>query len=132
MHHRDRAAPWALARDQPIAQAIIHRAFADTLFFQPRGDFAFGGFDIHAIEETRIGELSGAGICLGADRESFRIGIFRHDDGRDGEFVFAGEIEIALVVRGAAEDRAGAIAHQHEVRDIDRQLPVRIERMDRR
>ncbi len=30
-----------------------------------------------------------------------------------------------------AEDGAGAVFHQHEIGDIDRQLPVRIERMDR-
>ena len=34
-------------------------------------------------------------------------------------------------MRRAAEDRAGAVLHQDEVRDVDRQLPVRIERMDR-
>ncbi len=34
-------------------------------------------------------------------------------------------------MRGAAEDRAGAVFHQHEIGDVDRQLPVRIERMDR-
>ena len=32
-------------------------------------------------------------------------------------------------MRGAAEDRAGAIIHQDEVRDPDRQRPVRIERV---
>ena len=35
-------------------------------------------------------------------------------------------------MRRAAEDRAGAVAHQHEIGDHDRQLPVRIERMGRR
>ena len=34
-------------------------------------------------------------------------------------------------MRGTAEDRAGAVFHQHEIGDIDRQLPVRIERMHR-
>ena len=33
-------------------------------------------------------------------------------------------------MRGTAEDRAGAIFHQHEIGDIDRQLPAGIERMD--
>ena len=45
--------------------------------------------------------------------------------------VFVDEVEVALVVRRAAEDRAGAVFHQDEVRHVDRQLPVRIERMDR-
>ena len=45
--------------------------------------------------------------------------------------VFVDEVEVALVVRGAAEDRSGAVFHQHEIGDVNRQLPVRIERMDR-
>ena len=40
-----------------------------------------------------------------------------------------GEIEISLVVRGAAEDGAGSIPHQHEVRDIDRQFDALCERV---
>ncbi len=44
--------------------------------------------------------------------------------------VFAGEVEIALVVRRAAENGAGAVFHQHEIGDIDRHLPRRIERVD--
>ena len=32
-------------------------------------------------------------------------------------------------MRRAAENRAGAVVHQNEIRHIDRQLPVRIERM---
>ena len=35
-------------------------------------------------------------------------------------------------MRGAAEHRPGAVVHQHEVRDIDRQMPIRIERMRHR
>src|SRR3546814_968578 len=47
----------------------------------------------------------------------------------DREVIFAREIEIALVVRRTAEDRTGAIVHQHIVDDPDRQMPVGIERM---
>src|SRR5258706_2143279 len=32
---------------------------------------------------------------------------------------------------GAAEDRAGAVLHQHEIGDVSWQLPVRIEGVDR-
>ena len=45
--------------------------------------------------------------------------------GMHRQAVFAREVQVALVVRRAAEDRAGAVIHQHEIRDIDRQLPVR-------
>jgi len=34
-------------------------------------------------------------------------------------------------MRGAAKDRAGAVFHQHEIGDVNRYLPVCIERMDR-
>jgi hypothetical protein len=64
MHHGDGAAPGALARHQPVAQAVIHRAFADAGFFQPRGDFRLGLFHRHAVEKARIGQLAGAGIGL--------------------------------------------------------------------
>src|SRR5262249_26845943 len=37
----------------------------------------------------------------------------------------------ALVVRRAAEDRAGAVVHDDEVGDIDRKVPTRIEGMER-
>ena len=33
MNHRDRASPVALTRHAPIAQAVLHDAFAQTLFF---------------------------------------------------------------------------------------------------
>ena len=44
--------------------------------------------------------------------------------------VFPGEVEIPLVVGGASEDGAGAIVHQHEIGDIDRQVHIRQERVD--
>ena len=61
----------------------------------------------------------------------FGIGLRRAHHRDIAELVFVDEVEVALVVRGAAENRAGAVFHQHEIGDIDRQLPVRIERMDR-
>ena len=72
---------------------------------------------------------AGAGIGLVADDESLRVLPVGHDHRRIAETVFAGEIEVALVVRRAAENGAGAVIHQHEIGDIDRQLPVRVERM---
>ena len=55
----------------------------------------------------------------------------RADHRHVAEAVLVDEVEVALVVRRAAEDRAGAVFHQDEVRDVDRQRPVRIERMHR-
>ena len=122
-------APGPLARHQPVAQAVIHRALADAGFFQPRRDFGLGLFHRHAVEEARIGQTAGAGIGLVADGEALGIGVVRHHHRRHGQPVFAGEIQVALVMRGAAENRAGAVTHQHEIGHHHRQLPVRIERM---
>ena len=43
--------------------------------------------------------------------------------------VFAGKFQIALIVRRATEDHAGAIGHQHKIGDVNRQLPICIEGM---
>ena len=56
---RDRAAPVALARDAPVAQAEIHlalrhRPVAAGLGFQAAGDLVLGGLDAHAVEEARV------------------------------------------------------------------------------
>ena len=66
-----------------------------------------------------------------ADVEARRIGARRNHHRLHRQAVFAGEIEIALVMGRAAEDGAGAVFHEHEIGDIDRQLPVGIEGMDR-
>src|SRR5262249_50744410 len=52
-------------------------------------------------------------------------------DRDDRQLIFVDEVEVALVVRRAAEDGARAVFHQYEVRDVYRQLPARIERVDR-
>ncbi|KIT99166.1 hypothetical protein QU38_02905, partial [Staphylococcus aureus] len=51
------------------------------------------------------------------------------DDATDRERIFARELEVALVVRGHAEHGAGAIVHQHEIGDVDRDFPSRIKGM---
>ena len=66
-----------------------------------------------------------------ADREGRGVLARRQHHRPDRQAVLAGEIEVALVVRRAAEDGAGAVVHQDEVGDVDRQRPVRVERMDR-
>ena len=136
MDHRDRAAPVALARDAPVAQAEIHLALADRrvaarLAFQPPRDLFLRLLDRHAVEEARIDHAAVAVIGHVGDDEGLRIDVRRAHHRRVAEPVFVDEVEVALVVRRAAEDRAGAVFHQDEVRDVDRQRPRRIERMDR-
>ncbi len=68
MDHRNRAAPVALPRDTPVAQAKIHLPLADghvtsQLAFQPLRHFLFGVLDGHAVEEARIDHAAVA--CAG-------------------------------------------------------------------
>ena len=63
------------------------------------------------------------------DGEGRGIDAGRADDGRRAEPVDVDEIEVALIVRRAAENRARAVIHQDEIGDIDRQAPVGIEGM---
>src|SRR5262249_19226027 len=65
------------------------------------------------------------------DDEGLRIDVGRTDHRRVAEPVPGDEVEVALIVRRAAEDRAGAVLPQDEGRHVDRQLPGRIERMQR-
>src|SRR5262249_59707993 len=60
---RDRAAPVALARNAPVAQAEIDLARADRTIamrcvLEPVRDFLFRFRDRHAVEETRIDHAS--------------------------------------------------------------------------
>ena len=89
------------------------------------GDLVLGGLDGEPVEELRIDHGAFAHVGLGTDAERGRIGSRRQHDGHHRTPVFTGEIEVALVVAGAAEDGAGAVAHDDEVGDIDRQLHVR-------
>jgi len=57
MDYRDRAAPIALARDTPVAQAEVHLPLANGhvaahLALEPFGDILFGLLDSHAVEEA--------------------------------------------------------------------------------
>ncbi len=84
----------------------------------------------HAIEEARIDHAAIAVIGGVGDDKARGILSLRAHHRRVAETVFVDEVEVALVMRGATEDCAGAVIHQHEIRDVHRQLPGRIERMD--
>ncbi len=50
------------------------------------------------------------------------------DDAHDRQVVFGREFKVALVMARHRHDRAGAVIHQHEIGDLDRQVLAR-ERM---
>ena len=140
MHHRDRAAPVALPRQPPVAQAELGHALTDAVGLAEidgRLDRLFAALRLLAGKAPDIAhglglgrDIGGAAI-LGHD-EGALLAHGRHEDRRDRQLVFAGEIHVALVMRGHAEDRAGAVLHQDEIGDVDRQLPGGVERVTRR
>ena len=131
MDHRDRAAPIALPRHAPIAQAEGGLLLAHVPLAEPLRDFLFRILDGLAVQEGGIREAAWPGIGLVADLELGRVRVLGNDHGLDLELVFAGEVQVALVVRGAAEDRAGAVIHEDEVGDVNRQFHGRAEGMGR-
>ena len=134
MDDRDRAAPIALARNAPVSQLEIDlplalRPVAEALL-QPARDLVYRGLDRHAVEKTRIDHHAVAVIGHPVDREGRGVDARRADHRRRAEAVGVDEIEIALVMRGTAENRARPVVHQHEIGDIDRQAPFGVERMN--
>ena len=135
VNDRDRAAPVALARNAPVAQLEIDlplrlRAIAQCRSLKTPRDLFLGRGDRHSVEEPRIDHRSLAVVGDVINFERHGIDPGRADDRRRAQPVDIDEVEVALVVRGTAEDRARAVIHQNEVRDIDRQPPIRIEGMD--
>src|SRR6266487_641685 len=118
----DRRAPVALPANQPVSQAIGDHEPAGALFFQVPGDPGNGFISRYAVERARIDHdaqvLFGLRPCSGiARRLAFGANDFAY---RNAEFT--SELEVALVMRGNAHDRARTIAHQHVVGDPDRDL----------
>src|SRR3546814_1138662 len=64
---------------------------------------------------------AGAGIGLVGDGESRRMGVVRYHNRLDRQVVAAREVEVTLVVGRAAKNGTGAVVHQHEIGDVDRQ-----------
>ena len=104
--------------------ALALRTVAEARGLEPRGDLLFGLRDGQAIEKARIDEhaLTVEGGVRNGKRGGIGIGRANHR-GR-AEAISIGKIEIALIVCRAAEDRARAVIHQHEIGGINRQLPV--------
>src|SRR5690606_26425623 len=117
---RDRGTPVALPADAPVAQAPYRPARAPAFAFRAVDHRALGFGDAHPVDEVRIDQHAVAGFRF-FER---RIGRFGRgaNHAHDRQAVLGREIEIALVVAGHRHDRASAVFHQHEVRDVDRQV----------
>ena len=135
MDHWDRTTPITLARNTPIAQAEIDFPCCDGaatahFFFKPLGDFFARFLRGHAIKKTRIDHPAIIDIGGVGDHKGLRVLAFRADNRNIAETIHVHKIKVALIMRRAAENGACAIIHQNEIRDIDRQSPAWIKRMN--
>ena len=125
---RDRRAPVTLTRNAPVAQAVLRLAVAPAFALRLGDDIGLSLIDRHAVQEMRVHDVAGAGV--GDVAVEIAVGVFAvGHHARNAQIIFAGKIEIALVVCRTAENRAGAVVHQHEIGDIDWQMPALVERV---
>src|SRR5260370_36525721 len=103
MEDRDRAAPIALARYAPVAQAIVDLTLgggpiAADFSLQPLRDLLFRIGYRQPVEEPRIDHPTVTIVGNVGDNEGFRILSFRAHDRGVSETIPVGEIKIALVM----------------------------------
>ena len=118
--HGDRRAPVALAADQPVAEAVVHRPLAQALFLEPGGDLGLPLLARGAVEGARVHHHPGRfkGLLQGL----WEVAVLGLDDGADFEAILLRELEVPLVVGGHRHDGAGAVAHEHVVGHVDGDL----------
>ena len=124
---RDRAAPVALAREAPVAQAEVDGDAAAALLREPLDDPAA------ALRRRQPVELAGVDehVVLGVrDVRQLGLPLRRPDHLAHRQVERLREVEVALVVGGDGHDRAGAVVGEDVVGDVDRD-PLAVDRVDR-
>ncbi len=119
MHDRDRRPPVALARDQPVAQAVVDRGLAASLRLQPGDDLGVGLAVALAVEAAGVDHRPVAGVGQ-ALVVAGRLGVGPLDHPLHRQPEPLGELVVAAVVAGDRHDRAGPVLHQHVVGDEHR------------
>src|SRR5204862_1679420 len=99
MDDRDRAAPVALAREEPVAEAVARRCAPEAALFEPLDDLPL------ALRRRQAAELAGVDehLNLGVRdvcRPLLDLAGGRSDDLHDRKTEVLREVEVALVVRG--------------------------------
>ncbi len=115
VHDRERLAPVALAREQPVAQLVLDGAGADAVGLEPCDDGLLGVGHVEAVQVVAVDQRSVTG-----ERGLGQVTAL--DDLDDVETEGGRELPVALVVAGHGHDRAGAVAGEHVVGDEHRQL----------
>ncbi len=117
---RNRAAPVALARDEPVAQAIVDGGMALALAVEPADD---------RLQRLAVAHPVEVGVAVN-ERAVARVGqLPPFDHALDRQVVGLREGEVAPVVAGDGHDRAGAVLHQHVVGDEHRDR-LAVDRVD--
>ncbi len=113
---RNRAAPVALARHAPVAQAVLHAPGADAARFGQVRDGVEGRLKFQSVVRSGVDQqalVGERGVFDQAGRIAVETGRRHHRP--DRQPVLAGEFPVALVVAGHGHDGALAVVHQHEV-----------------
>ncbi len=116
---RDRCAPVALARDEPVAQAEIHAALAEAFLLRLVHDALHRRLDVEAAELRRVDEDAVLVRIRLRHLLELQLAVARlqRDDLRDA--VLRCEHPVARILRRHADDRARAVVREHVVRDPD-------------
>ena len=131
MDNRNRASPVPLPRQTPVPQTVLGYTLSNAVALTEgngRIDCLLTGLMGLARKPTDVEHLFGLRWYIGF-LQMIGMTFIRQEDGRDRQIVFAGEIEIPLVMCGTAENRPGAVVHKDEVRDVDGQFLRRVEGM---
>src|SRR5204863_9516822 len=108
-------APVALARKEPVAQAIADRALAQAALLQPRDDFLLRVRHVEPVEERAVHVRAVAEVSLALD-------ITACHDLHDGQAELLRERPVTLVVGGAREYGTGAVAREYIIGNPDRNV----------
>ncbi len=123
MDNRDRLAPIALSRKEPVSQLICRLRFANALFFQPLDHFIDRLLLAKTIQPFRIDMDT-----IFCERFLFDIATFQNRNDRKPKLFR--ELIIPRIMSRNRHDRTRTIACKNVIRNIDRDL-LAIDRIDR-
>ena len=126
VNDRDRLAPVTLPAEHPVAQLIIHLAFADILFDQEADHGFLGVGDAHSVDKTGIDQNALIDLRMGS-----LLNIAAGNDLNDGQAESPCKLPVPRVVAGHRHDGPRAVAHQYIIRYPDGDL-LPVDGVDRR